>query len=456
MLLPPIHRTLPKAQCKRRYSSHVSKFYPSSKTRAYPFQMTKDQALSKLGLVGNVLGAGDNFWGSLGAFVLPGRGFTPYQPKSIQAVYLPAWFIDAEVQAHVWESKRESDDSVKQTVTAFTSNSYMPGFSIEPLSRISLNCDALTNNDTVPWSDHLSVQNGEHIICQPFTVAPLALRDAARSLSLKQAQITEGFRLDPSSVDVQMLAAYPVLIPVWLAQYEQHWTPGQSSTLTLCVEAWNRWGPRVFAEVPEGAFGAATTQFWPVRMITSEGAPDTAVYGPYREETQEFANMNLLCKSDSKNRSARLNEWINNAAGRQNAIRSYESRYYSQADGATIDWDDLRIREFSDEEVSQNREYLSLGTHVSMLRNIVDTLSSTDEHSKVIAVSINFGKKKQEDSTESGSSLPRLGGLQEEDAVKFLKAQLEKAQEKRETKRPEWLTEWINRTRTRSEDSKEH
>ena len=78
--------------------------------------MTKDQALDKMGLFANMLCGGDRFWSSVAAFVLPGRGSVPYQPKTIQAVYLPAWYIDAEVQANVWESER-SEESVKVAVS---------------------------------------------------------------------------------------------------------------------------------------------------------------------------------------------------------------------------------------------------------------------------------------------------------------------------------------------------
>jgi len=41
--------------------------------------------------------------GSLGARVLGlGFGFTPIQPTRIQPVYIPAWFVDAELEASAW------------------------------------------------------------------------------------------------------------------------------------------------------------------------------------------------------------------------------------------------------------------------------------------------------------------------------------------------------------------
>lgn len=42
-----------------------------------------------------------DFIGSLGARILPGFGFKPFQPLRITPVYFPAWIVDAEVQAEV-------------------------------------------------------------------------------------------------------------------------------------------------------------------------------------------------------------------------------------------------------------------------------------------------------------------------------------------------------------------
>ena len=53
--------------------------------------------------------------GSLGArFFGPGVGFTPIQPKQIQAVYFPAWFVDAELAAGAWVSQGAEDGDSDQ------------------------------------------------------------------------------------------------------------------------------------------------------------------------------------------------------------------------------------------------------------------------------------------------------------------------------------------------------
>lgn len=44
---------------------------------------------------------------------LPWLGITPPQPARIQALYLPAWIVDAEIQGKAW-TKGEDDNSHKQ------------------------------------------------------------------------------------------------------------------------------------------------------------------------------------------------------------------------------------------------------------------------------------------------------------------------------------------------------
>jgi hypothetical protein len=49
---------------------------------------------------------------ALGAKYFPKSGFTPLQPKQIRPVYLPAWFVDAEVNAKLVSSSNREDQQV--------------------------------------------------------------------------------------------------------------------------------------------------------------------------------------------------------------------------------------------------------------------------------------------------------------------------------------------------------
>jgi hypothetical protein len=49
---------------------------------------------------------------ALGAKYFPKSGFAPHQPKQIRPVYLPGWFIDAEVNAKLVSSSDREDQQV--------------------------------------------------------------------------------------------------------------------------------------------------------------------------------------------------------------------------------------------------------------------------------------------------------------------------------------------------------
>ena len=74
----------------------------------------------------------------------------------------------------------------------------------DPLSQISMtNLDIVEPSfplETVPWSERLVEQYGEKIRCIPYSMSPFALPDIARTLSSRDAIITDGFRLDPTSI----------------------------------------------------------------------------------------------------------------------------------------------------------------------------------------------------------------------------------------------------------------
>jgi hypothetical protein len=66
---------------------------------AFPFVISQEDAIVQLGPYASRASVSGGLLGSLGARFLPGFGFKPLQPTRIQPVYLPAWFVDAEVEA---------------------------------------------------------------------------------------------------------------------------------------------------------------------------------------------------------------------------------------------------------------------------------------------------------------------------------------------------------------------
>ena len=65
--------------------------------------------------------------GSLGArFFGQDAGFTPIQPRRIQPIYFPAWFVDAELESSAWvslDTEEGESEQVHQTVSSIVNGS---------------------------------------------------------------------------------------------------------------------------------------------------------------------------------------------------------------------------------------------------------------------------------------------------------------------------------------------
>ena len=82
---------------------------------ALTFAFTAEDAIVRLSLTASARNVGRNWLGSLGASYFPSLGFDPVRPTRIQAVYVPGWIVDADVEAQVWRQTdgREGTDTEK-------------------------------------------------------------------------------------------------------------------------------------------------------------------------------------------------------------------------------------------------------------------------------------------------------------------------------------------------------
>lgn len=102
---------------------------------------------------------------------------------------------------------------------------------------------------TQPFSPALTRQHDLDISCLPYDISPLDLIGRARDMSFGPTEIDENFRFDPRSIKFNLVcftyestflsnrlqvAAYPVLLPVYLLQYAP---VGLQSRVTVIVEA---------------------------------------------------------------------------------------------------------------------------------------------------------------------------------------------------------------------------
>ena len=136
------------------------------------------------------------------------------------------------------------------------------GSDFKVLSLIPLLSRPRKPSDAVPFSDELRYQYDTEVSCLPYTISPFAVLDAASSLSPMDAKVDDGLRFIPTSITpnlvrpdtlfvtfvqrpiMSQIAAYPVLVPLYLAHYE-YTLPGIALTrsFTMFIEAYK---PKVF------------------------------------------------------------------------------------------------------------------------------------------------------------------------------------------------------------------
>ena len=92
----------------------------STSAAAFPFALSKNDAIIQLGPFASVFCIFKDLLNSLRASFF-GSG-TPIQPTQIEAVYLPSWFVDAEVEANAWITAMEIPVGCKLARIEFVSN----------------------------------------------------------------------------------------------------------------------------------------------------------------------------------------------------------------------------------------------------------------------------------------------------------------------------------------------
>ncbi|KAH9922277.1 hypothetical protein B0H21DRAFT_175553 [Amylocystis lapponica] len=332
----------------RKALSDVSRATYPPVARALPFAFSEEQAILRLSIAASFRSFGNGAFRSLCATYFPSLGFKPIRPVQIQALYLPAWIIDAEVQADGWLSGdtdgAQTSSPAKTTVTASLQESYMPGFAFDPLSRFAFSPGQADVPRFVPWSESLLHQHGSDIQCLPFTHSPFALVDAARSLSFQQATVSSKVRFDPPTVTSNFFAAYPILIPVYLMRYEAEFLLPDKYSFAGIVEAYNPQWRRSRSILEEAQY-----QFF----ISS--------FGDSQEENfeQHFARIRHLTARPGffRDGETELAAWLDAAAARKDALGMYHAAHFGDAG---VDWDDMRVRPYTAEERKANRGWLGV------------------------------------------------------------------------------------------------
>ncbi|KAI6155672.1 hypothetical protein BKA82DRAFT_991330 [Pisolithus tinctorius] len=403
--------------CRRCYSFSIPDYHP--KVRAIPFAFPPEVAITHVGPVAasvtrsfspqtirEELGC---LCSSFIAKHIPALGYNSIQPERTQALYYPSWCVDAEAEAKVWFSS--DPDVPPEVVTVHFQHAELPGNGTE-LARVSLRDETIAYRDTEPFVPALANQHGSEILCLPFNINPLELLSRARDISFGATKVDDDFRFDPRSIKFNLVAAYPVLIPVYVLQYAPQ---GPYSRVTIIVEAYADPGRYYvhFVNSPDLKKLPAQDFFDEEDFIAMGVSGSKCRFSPC-----------IISPRSRPSASEDLCAWMSNFFENRDAPLRLTSKQ-------SIDMDDCRVREWTEEEVSPVHEWMQLGKDLVRIRGMIKTISTVNvDQIKVFE----FPPRMNTDPKKVAA------GLQG-----FFKAEgerLRKLEETRAARTPAWWRQW--------------
>ncbi|KAG6820942.1 hypothetical protein H0H93_009178 [Arthromyces matolae] len=305
----------------------------------YPFCISPEEAIVQLAPYASLACLFKQVIGSLGARFLPGFNFQPIRPLQITPVYFPAWLIDSEISLDFKYSGQQN------RATGGTVASPAP--------------------DPVPFTQELEKQHGVEIPCLPYTISPFAAFDFIRS-ETGDIQLEDDISVVPSSLDVTMFAAYPVLFPLYLARYQYPFL-GEERTITFFLEAHRDNGnihckgseisqdfrslPRPFSD-----YGNLLED-----MVSPRGNPPLLF---------DFHGFHL---PQRRHTATLVNRWLQSTFADDSTAPTL-----ARKSGAIKSDADLRIRPYNTEEREATEKWLLLGQEIDMLTRIHSALHNPE------------------------------------------------------------------------------
>lgn len=361
----------------RLYSSLADKYHPKVSLLPFTNDVLTVQAKLELlvppmfGLAAAIKGYGQMVFGK--DVVDSGIKRTNFK-----AVYIPTWKVDC--MTSFTSDLGDSDHPTVMHLREMT----VPGINHHPLARWvkSFPTDV---DDASPFSkDHLEPLNGTYdILALPFMTAPTAIPQALKEAPYGDIEIMEGWSIDPRSVEFQMLAAYPLLHPAFLAEY----TLGDKHITVLAHgyhDYFSVWGhtshPGVWVNAEQGA------------TVTYLRATKPIVGGP-----------------------AAIPDFIDEGNTSNNLDRIAQEP----------DMSDLRVQPIS--LANATRHWMTLAGKVDEVGFIIESIPATN--ARVIRIEVKPGLRAKKSEVEGDSRAP-------------LKKQLEELKKEADKAKPEWLKEW--------------
>ncbi|KAL4252277.1 hypothetical protein ABKN59_002563 [Abortiporus biennis] len=408
---------LPKLILSRCLSSSPTLGSPyHDKVRAYPFVVSKEEALYAASFTATM------------------------QPTLMKAIYVPTWIIDGMAVGNAWLPEgMPRAEATERPVTVSFRNSIMPGLTHPNLSKELFypSLGLREGLEPVPFTKELETQHGMDVLSIPYSFTPFALPKFVNSLSFQDAVIEEPFRFDPTSVQFKVLAAYPVLFPIYLMHYDstQFNNDPFALSVTIAVEAilpqaahriveWSLTSstekvPEELAEI-HNYFNGMLTQSSErnykfkdsIEMIPGRrrpSSPSVSILSPHASTAERLFAKQAL--------SNKLDGWMRQNIGQDGSMKAYEKFWKKQGGEKKFGWEDPRIRPYSLQETGSTLRYvgkLEALVQIEAIANRVrDTVNDLPESEKEMQQNLVQGLIKETERTEAEATSARPEWLKE-------------------------------------------
>lgn len=426
----------------------------ASKVSALEFQLSTEDAVyrARLAALEQLLPTIKGRWGGIGFAVSQalGLGWMTDSEESVmrivssRAMYYPTWVVDA-----MWKVKCRGDNG-EATASFISTNSAFPGNSWRPMDSLPIRAppprlpstperapSIITSADEpmtyAPFSKerhlHPEVDIDGQISILPFNISPLCLPDLCKSADLRSSMVdllSQGpalhinrrftilpgveiqvanlddqrsenksamLRMEWDTLQLDMLACYPVMLPMHLVQfrYDAHGEKDRRATVALAA-----WDPSLLTyalqcdEQPGWVFKGDTSWLDVDMLDFDPRVPiSPSVLDPQAKDATESSDARIidLMAQQTQMQSVfegRVHELMENA--NWSFCESWQREQPSSSDsaearaglGSHITWDDARIRPYA-VDIEANRRYIALTTEEMFSARLLEGIAKDQQ-----------------------------------------------------------------------------
>ncbi|WVR00360.1 hypothetical protein IAU59_007503 [Kwoniella sp. CBS 9459] len=435
-----------RARSIRFLSSQTS---PSSKICSVPFKVRPEDAAQRMLINGLLASASLPNMLLAGALRLFGSSVLPFanelgvgsnvKMKDMKAVLYPIWRVDSVFEGKV-KLQGSNNSRVEPSIWVSTREGYVPGNPFAPLSYLSFAIPPLP--DDLPSynlaEDLTQLGDGYDVVPVPFTVSPLGLEKKIRR-TIGSGTRWEGVIIDEKRFEEIMLAAYPIMFPIYIAEFEHDLGDEGKRSFNVIMDAHDEdpancrvsWPPPPQL-IESGRFDknyfVNPAPFLPMaNLLLYPSVAPHQVIGP---NTVKFVEA--------------YREWMSPAPEKDDihsippspmvSVQDLEGKEGHEGEGE-IDWDDVRIQNWSGKERMENGDWIeqALKTQkgVETLETMTYVASKTQHPENIKGLVIN-----------TKGLTPKFERKSLFDMEDQLRADLDRMKDELRELKPSWLVEY--------------